>query len=192
MAQKEEEIIIYTNKNQADILFSIKKEPELIMNWLSSLTDLEQKIVSIIYNLNKAVTIKEIRNTLVTNSNNYLLKDKHNFLEKLYYSFPFLRVYNFSNKQLAKKLEVKASSKKAKNEGIIINTKDILENFPSFRRIENSVKDLINLKIILERNSSELKNKKIKGLFYLNPIIRYQLDKIKEKYIKEHKLNIKK
>ena len=51
--------------------------------------------------------------------------------------------------------------------------------FPSFRRIDKSIQDLINMKIVLAREGN-LENEKIKGLYFLNPIGRSQLNKLKK------------
>ena len=50
--------------------------------------------------------------------------------------------------------------------------------FPSFRRIDKSIQDLISLGVVLTREG-KLENEKIKGLYFLNPIIRTQLLKLK-------------
>ena len=42
-----------------------KLEPEFVLSWLGGLTDLEQKIVANLFQMNKAVTIKDIMNNII-------------------------------------------------------------------------------------------------------------------------------
>lgn len=52
-------------------------------------------------------------------------------------------------------------------------------NFPTFKKIDKSIQDLRSIGVVLAREE-KLENKKIKGLYYLNPIIRSQLNKLKK------------
>ena len=49
--------------------------------------------------------------------------------------------------------------------------------FSSFRRIDKTIQDLMNMGIVLQREEKS-ENKKIKGYYYLNPVIRAQLIKL--------------
>ena len=69
-----------TNKNILNIreqalekIKSLQKlEPDFVMSWLGGLTDLEQKILSVMYIYNKALTIKDIINSLIRNTLTFL------------------------------------------------------------------------------------------------------------------------
>jgi hypothetical protein len=172
-----------TNKNILDIreqalekIKSLQKlEPDFVMSWLGGLTDLEQKILSVVYIYNKALTIKDIMNFLVKNTLSVLTsRDYPPNIEYLReFDFPFSSYYVI-DKEVMKKLYPEVD-KKSKNLQIL--KKEF--KFPSFRRVDKSIQDLISMGVVLVREG-ELKNEKIKGLYYLNPIIRSQLNKLKE------------
>jgi hypothetical protein len=170
-----------------NIIDSVKNDPELTMVWLSSLTDLEQKISSAIYQLNKAVTIKEVMDYFekVTELSPPANQSGDKFKHAIVYYFPFPVSFNISEDLIMDRVK---NAKEGDN--IEINKKEIIENFPSFRRVERTIRGLIEINVLLERNlaidKSKRENKKIKGLFFLNPVVRYQLDRIRDKKIAEH------
>jgi len=141
-------------------------EPDFVMGWLGGLTELEQKIVSNIYQLNKAVTIKEVMNDLVsyTYYGNFLGEPNIGI-------FPYKSYFDLDQKLILKLEHIDYPR--------ILDELKKTYKFPSFRRIDNSVQDLINMGIVFARKG-KLENAKIKGLYYLNPVVRSQLDKLKE------------
>lgn len=59
---------------------------------------------------------------------------------------------------------------------------------PSFRRINQTIGNLVKLNIIFKRSPETLTDKKVTGLYYLNPIVR---DKINEYVSSQEKNDIK-
>jgi hypothetical protein len=153
-----------------------KLEPDFVLSWLGSLTDLEQKIVSVMYIYNKALTIKDVINSLIKNTFTHLTsKDyppKIRYIKEL--DFPFVSYYSLDKEEKQKILRIVSMPQ---SESIKVLKKEI--KFPSFRRIDKSIQDLISMGVVLVREE-ELKNEKIKGLYYLNPVISFKLNKIKE------------
>ena len=144
-----------------------KLEPEFILSWLGGLTDLEQKIVANLYQINRAVTIREIMNNIILNTH------YGNFLrETTAFDFPFKSYFNLDTKLMLRLKPLPPTS---------VRLEKLKEEFkfPSFRRIDKSIQDLISMGIVLARQG-ELENKKIKGLYYLHPVIRSQLNMLKK------------
>ena len=176
---------IYMTKSRLDIkeeslgeVKSLQKlEPDFVLSWLGGLTDLEQKIVSVVYIYNKALTIKDVINSMVKNTLSVLTSSDYPPLMRYSeeFDFPFVSYYSLEEEEKKKILKI---SSMPKSKAIKTLKKEI--KFPSFRRVDKSIQDLINMKVVLVREG-ELKNKKIKGLYYLNPIIRSKLNKLKEK-----------
>ena len=151
-----------------------KLEPDLVFSWLSGLTDLEQKIVSVMYINNKALTIKDIINSLIRNTDSVLFTRNYyppHIKHSKEFDFPFSSYYLVEGK-----IEQKVANK-SPMESINILKKEI--KFPSFRRVDKSVQDLISMGVVLAREG-KLENEKIKGLYYLNPVIRLQINKLKK------------
>lgn len=169
------------NEKEANIVVqsltsSLEKSPELVLSWLSSLTDLEQIVVSLLFQQQRALPIKKIRQSMIINSI-LRTRERNSFYNDLFFNFPFksyLPLSNEKKKQIENLPDLKSKLGKIRE----------VKKIPSFRRIENAIQDLKNLRIIFERSSSDLEDKKVKGLYFLNPIIRTQLDKIKEQKIK--------
>ncbi len=162
-----EEKVVLEKDSFVNRLESMKdSDPNLVLSWLSGLTDLEQKVVSVLYKLNRAETIKIVRIALVGNT--YWVSQ----LRTSDYDFPFQSYYPVPNNEILKMRELSTQEEK---------TNRILEiiAFPSFRRIEKTLIDLEKLGVVLRRRE-ETENKKIKGLFFLNPFIRAQLNKVKK------------
>ncbi|MFA5723672.1 MAG: hypothetical protein WC979_05420 [Candidatus Pacearchaeota archaeon] len=177
----------------------IKLDPEFTMSWLSALTKLEQHIVSIIYNQKEALSIKQIRNNLVDETQyavyiNKIADDKteelkrtnEQFLESNYdieahlkVSFPFQTFLFLGDKtdRVIKQIDGKTSTQDF--EKILLKEKIAL---PSFRTIDERVKNLVYIGILRERKDL---SKKVKALYYLDPVIRTQLNKIREQKKKE-------
>lgn len=132
-----------------------------VFSLLSSLTDLEQRVISALYQLNKASTIKNIRDTFVINtsilssSNNKTFLDKQ--VHKLTFGFPF-PTYYYAH-----------------------------ESFPSFERIDRCIKSLIKLQLVRGRATEQISDEKVKGLYFLNILLKMNLDIEKEKQKKELK-----
>jgi hypothetical protein len=183
----EKEVSVENVQSNQDIISSLQKDYSLAMTWLSSLTDIEQRVLSAVYQMNKAVTIREIMRHFESASEKNMKTLKKDFHFKLAFIFPFSTIFNISENKL---IEVAQDKKKD-----TFNTKELFENYPSFRKVDRTIRDLIHLKILISRELAEDKedreNKKIKGLFFLNPIIRHSLDKIKDKHIQEEKDRVK-
>lgn len=166
------------SKEQLELASSLTKEPELVMSWLSCLTELEQMVLSTLYRRKLAMTTKEIRNAIISATTICAI---HNYN----IDFPF-QSYYYLSKELKEKLREERNKKKGEIDLELIKKTEKIFKFPSFRRIGNTIKDLMNLKIIFVRQSN-LQNKKVKGLYYLNPVIRTQIKKIEDKQDKEKK-----
>ena len=174
---------ICMNKNILDVkeqalekIKSLQKlEPDFVMSWLGGLTDLEQKILSVMYIYNKALTIKDIINSLIRNTLTVLTSKDYppqiKYIRE--FDFPFLSYYSLDDEEKQKILKIASMPQ---SEAINFLKKKL--KFPSFRRVDKSVQDLINMGVVLVREG-ELKNEKIKGLYYLNPVIRSQINKLK-------------
>lgn len=145
-----------------------KLEPDYVLSWLGGLTNLEQIIVSNLYHMNRASTIKDIMNQIIikTYFGNIFEEKK----PELNFPFQSYIPMNIKDKDKEQSLD------KAQGKEIIKKMKKLFK-FPSFRRIDKSIQDLISMDIVLAREG-KLENAKIKGLYYLNPIIRTQLNKI--------------
>jgi len=164
-----------------------KLEPDFVLSWLSGLTDLEQKIVSVMYINNKALTIKDVINTLIKHTFTHLTYRNYppsiKNLREL--NFPFISYY-FADENIKRKIISMCSKEenlpsnidnKSLTDSITLLKKEI--KFPSFRRIDKSIQDLMSMGIVQAREEKS-ENKKIKGLYYLNPIIRTQINKLKK------------
>lgn len=157
-------------ENALEKIKSLQKiDPDFVLSWLGGLTDLEQKIVATLYQLNKAVTIKDIMTTLVLRT---LFANLMNVKNSSEYVFPFKSYFFLEPKIISALKEI--STPQAQ----FIKLKKEFK-FPSFRRIDKSNQDLISMGIVLAREE-KMKNEKIKGLYYLNPIIRTQLNLLKK------------
>ena len=143
-----------------------KLEPDFVLSWLGGLTDLEQKIVSNLYQINKAVTIKEIMDKIILNTSYGNVLRETSALD-----FPFKSYF-----ELDTKLQIKLKSLPPAPVREVMLKKEF--KFPSFRRVDKSIQDLISMGIVNAREG-KLENAKIKGLYYLNPIIRSQLNRLK-------------
>lgn len=144
-----------------------KLEPDFVLSWLGGLTDLEQKIISNLYQVNQAVTIKEIMDKIIKNT--LYANFSKSYPEP--YIFPFNSFFILDTKIILNLKGLHPLSPEA-----LTKLKKEFK-FPSFRRIDKSIQDLINMGIIHAREG-KLENEKIKGLYYLNPIIRTQLNKL--------------
>ncbi len=148
-----------------------KLDPDFVFSWLTGLIDLEQKIVAVLYQEARAMVIKDIVSALIYNS--HMVKISGHFRDER--SFPFDGFYPIPqniHQKVCEKVDIKQRM-------------DILKSefkFPSFRRIDKTIQDLITMGIILKREEPS-KNKKIKGYYFLNPIIRSQLNKLKKEKI---------
>lgn len=147
-----------------------KLEPDFVMSWLSGLTELEQTITSILYQNNRAMTIKEVSMWLLMNTTSFNLRKLNLFSPS--FNFPFKSYKILDSRKLSN----------VTGDSIIEIVKSVEKNFkfPSFRRIDKTINDLINIGVVFERKG-EFENKKIKGLYYLNPVIRTQLNKLRDK-----------
>lgn len=149
-----------------------KLDPDFVLSWLGGLTDLEQKIVSVMYIYNKALTIKDVSNSLIKNTLSVLIKSDYppQIIHSREFDFPFVSYYPIDE-------EIKPKvSNLSQSEKMTFLKKEF--KFPSFRRIDKSIQDLMSMGIILSREG-KLENEKIKGLYYLNPVIRSKLNELK-------------
>jgi len=156
-------------KEQAlDKIKSLEKlDPDFVLSWLSGLIDLEQKIVSILYQESRALTIKDIMSIIERNTlSGY--DERHHFPFKSYYPLP-IKIRDKMSGEEVRKLFPDEKLKILKSEF----------KFPSFRRIDKTIQDLMNMGVVLQREEKS-ENKKIKGYYYFNPIIRTQLIKLKK------------
>lgn len=171
-----EKVILGIKEEAEQKIKSLEKlDPDFVLSWLGGLTDLEQKIISAMYMNNKALTIKDIINSLIENT--FSVFTSSNFLPTVHhwkeFDFPFSNYYPIEDGAI--KQEIDNTKRHSLKEKI-----DFLKGikFPSFRRIDKCVQDLMAMGIVLAREGKS-ENKKIKGLYFLNPIIRTQLNKIK-------------
>src|SRR3990167_9047612 len=150
-----------------------KIEPEFVLSWLGGLTDLEQRIISVMYIYNKALTIKDIMSSLIKNTYSVLASRDYpiGISLKSEFDFPFSSYCLADDKKIKQKIFLMSQP-----EAMNFLKKEI--KFPRFRRIDKSIQDLISLGVVLTREG-KLENEKIKGLYFLNPIIRTQLLKLK-------------
>lgn len=145
-----------------------KLEPEYIASWLAGLTELEQKIVSAIYQRNRAVSIGEVMAMFTINT----LYANINLTKHPEWSFPFISYYYIDLKLVAELKKINDVEEQ------IIKLKESF-TFPSFRRINASMTDLVSMGILFTRKEN-LENEKIKGLYYLNPALRTQINRLKK------------
>ncbi len=168
----ENEIVLDVKEQALEKIKSLEKvDPDFVFSWLGGLTDLEQKIVANLYQENKAVTIKDVMTQITTNTfYATMLRDGASGKD-----FPFKSYFEVENRSRVlfniRKLHPDKSAQ------ITLLKKEI--KFPSFRRIDKNIQDLITMGIILKREEPS-ENKKVKGYYYLNPIIRSQLNKKKK------------
>lgn len=143
-------------------------EPDLVLSWLSGLTELEQIIVSCLFQINKALSIKQIRSNIIFMS---LRNVEDHYKTNQNNSFPF-RSFYLTGKD--KREEIKSLQNVEERWNKLVKT----IKFPSFQRIDNTLKTLTSLRIIFTRGTED---KKIKSLYFLNPMIRTKLNSLKEK-----------
>jgi len=157
-------------KNKNQLSEGILNNYEHLTSWLAGLTDLEQKVLSVLFQFPQALTIKKIRAMII--SSTFLALQYPNKDTRYTYGYPFKSYYSAS-----KELQDEAKSWQDDEAYELIEKK---MKFPSFRRLDKTVQDLVNLRILIPRNSNDLEDKKVKGLYFLNPIIRTQLQRKKE------------
>lgn len=161
-SHKEVEVIVQGMKSQSDFVNKLKKEPEFVLSWLSALTELEQKVVSLMFAEGKALSTKQIRNNLIMRSEHYQKEcsNKSNlpYPTQLRFTFPFDNFFHIPK-----------------------NSKGF--HYPSFKTINEVIVNLVNLQILLERKPL---SKKIKALYFLNPIIQHQIEKQRNERRKDY------
>jgi hypothetical protein len=188
--KEDKEELIQESETTEDIPFfeSMIKKPEFIMSWLGGLTELEQMVVSLLFQSNKAVTIKNIRSFMLYNTlfANKLIEDNipvNRYTKNKVYLFPFQNFYYIPDEFKNRILDNYFSKDKIKGIGALLLLQKKIK-FPSYERIDRTIQDLIRLKIVMERKKEDLENLKVKGLYFLNPVIRTHLQTIKENKFK--------
>lgn len=184
-----EKLVLGIKEHALEKINSLQKvDPDFVFSWLSGLTDLEQKIVSAMYLNNKALTIKDIINSLIKNTYSVLFTRDYppNVKYAKEFDFPFCSYY-LVGEELKNRMFKQSSIEDLGNLGkyhfmpfeqaVKILKKEM--KFPSFRRIDKSIQDLMAMGVVLAREEPS-ENKKIKGLYYLNPVIRTQINKLKD------------
>jgi hypothetical protein len=105
----------------------------------------------------------------------------------LYFVYDFNRAVSI--KEIWDKLKQEKDSlhdsphySRRKYQNTLFNQREIFyEIAPSFRRVKQTLGSLLNLNLILFRSPDTLTDKKSAGLYYLNPELRVNLDKVKDK-----------
>lgn len=166
------------------LIQKIQQEPLRIIEWLGALTELEQKIISILYQKNQAMFVKKLQTELLKNT--YYIQIG---FEQKVDNFPFdpsLEILDdFLMEGQLKELNCVLSNDKNSEElnkhsfdtflKIVDKKKSIQP--PSQRRIRDICLGLNQINIL---NSRESPSKKTKNLFYLNPLLRSFLDDYKK------------
>ncbi len=154
-----------------------KLDPELVLSWLSMLTDLEQKVLSILYQQSKSLTIKMIRTILMENTLHNTLRNTqlyNVFIDDV--EFPYPSFYDLDAEQ-----KIKISTISEFEHELSLKRIQKVFTFPSFRSIDITIQRLIKLGVVNQRPESEITDKKVKGLYFLNPFLKMQLNKLKSK-----------
>ena len=172
---------------ETNFILNIKQTPEHILSWLTALEEIEQIILSILYQENKALAIQDIRRQLVDNSVDYYSKvvDKDNkvicsTLHHQRYVYPFDAFFRLNNTERKNIQSIKDLTPERFEENV---------SLPAFRKVKDRIDNLVELKVVLSRGSM---NKKELGLYFLNPSIRMPLVEQYEKKLDKYRERVEK
>lgn len=157
------------DNQKSKIMDQIKNDPSLVLSWLGGLTESEQETLSALYQLNRACTINDIKIRVIVNSVHINGPDSRSYLKDCNFPFKAYRIIVDDGRlQNFKRLFKRNEKMKFIQEEI---------SFPAFRKYHNSLQSLVSMGIVIKRESEV--DEKVKGYFYLHPLIRNALDKIK-------------
>lgn len=165
------------------IIQNIQENPSGVVEWLSALTDLEQKIVALLYQRKQSMFVKQILRELLKNT--YLQQIGKNDSVSKYPFIPSLELIEdfVMDEDLKQINNFFQESQKKNNQNM---NKYSFNNFlkfiegnsaiklPSQRRIKECCETLVDINLLLSRQAD---SKKTKKLYFLNPNLRAILDK---------------